>query len=112
MTAVVEPEVATYQQYIDGVWAGAEDGRTYGVINPSTEEVMALAPPSTRPDPPPAVAAARRSVGPAAQDGGGPRTPRHRVVPEHGRAGAERALVRAAAQDQFAIRVLELRAAR
>ena len=48
VTAVVEPDVATYQQYIDGEWTGAEDGRTYGVINPSTEEVMAVAPASSR----------------------------------------------------------------
>ena len=41
MAAIVEPDVATYEQYIDGEWAGAEDGRTYEVINPSTEEVMA-----------------------------------------------------------------------
>jgi len=50
MAAIVEPEVATYQQYIDGEWAGAEDGRTYPVINPSNEEVMAAAPASTRAD--------------------------------------------------------------
>ena len=61
VTAVVEPDVATYQQYIDGEWTGAEDGRTYGVINPSTEEVMAVAPASTRADARRAVAAARRS---------------------------------------------------
>ncbi len=42
MATVVEPDVATYQQYIDGEWTGADDGRTYEVINPSTEEVMAL----------------------------------------------------------------------
>ncbi len=49
------------EQYIDGEWAGAEDGRTYEVINPSTEEVMAVAPASTRADAKRAVAAARRS---------------------------------------------------
>jgi aldehyde dehydrogenase (NAD+) len=61
MATIVEPEVATYQQYIDGEWTGAEDGRTYPVINPSTEEVMAVAPASTRADARRAVAAARRS---------------------------------------------------
>ena len=61
MAAVVEPDVATYQQYIDGEWSGAENGGTYPVINPSTEEVMAVAPASTRADARRAVAAARRS---------------------------------------------------
>jgi succinate-semialdehyde dehydrogenase/glutarate-semialdehyde dehydrogenase len=27
--------------YIDGKWCGADDGRTYGVVNPATEEVLA-----------------------------------------------------------------------
>ena len=152
MATVVEPDVATYQQYIDGEWTGAEDGRTYEVINPSTEEVMALAPASTRADAKRAVAAARRSfeagewrlksqlqrtqimfqivehlqevsedwgllesqnAGAALRKTvGGGRAARHRVVPQHGRAGAEHPLVRAAALDRFAIRVLELRAAR
>src|SRR6202142_4588048 len=61
MATIVEPEVATYQQYIDGEWTGAEDGRTYPVINPSTEAVMAVAPASSRADARRAVAAARRS---------------------------------------------------
>ena len=61
MAAIVEPDVATYQQYIDGEWAGAEDGRSYPVINPSTEEVMAVAPASSSADARRAVAAARRS---------------------------------------------------
>ncbi|MFI5039726.1 MAG: aldehyde dehydrogenase family protein, partial [Solirubrobacterales bacterium] len=61
MAAIVEPEVATYQQYVDGEWIGAEDGGTYEVINPSTEDVMALAPASTTADARRAVAAARRS---------------------------------------------------
>ncbi len=61
MATIVKPEVATYQQYIDGEWTGAEDGRTYEVINPSTEEVMATAPASTRANSRRAVEAARRS---------------------------------------------------
>src|SRR3984893_13561135 len=44
-----------------GEWTGAEDGRTYSVITPSTEEVMAVAPASERADARRAVAAARRS---------------------------------------------------
>src|SRR5437660_4238641 len=29
------------RMYIDGKWCAADDGRTYGVINPATEEVLA-----------------------------------------------------------------------
>jgi len=65
VATVAEPEagadVATYQQYIDGEWVGADGGRTYEVINPSTEEVMATAPDGTRADAQRAIAAARRS---------------------------------------------------
>ena len=61
MATIVRPEVATYQQYIDGEWVGAESGETYDVINPSTEEVMARAPAGTRADARRAIAAARRS---------------------------------------------------
>ena len=61
MATIVRPEVATYQQYIDGEWVGAENGETYDVINPSTEEVMARAPAGTRADARRAIAAARRS---------------------------------------------------
>jgi aldehyde dehydrogenase (NAD+) len=61
VTVEVRPEVATYQQYIDGEWVGATSGRTYEVMNPSTEEVIGLAPSSDRPDAALAIAAARRS---------------------------------------------------
>jgi len=61
VATIVRPEVATYQQYIDGEWVGAESGETYDVINPSTEEVMARAPAGTRADARRAIAAARRS---------------------------------------------------
>jgi len=56
-----EVEVATYQQYIDGEWVGAASGATHEVINPSSEEVMAIVPSSSREDTRRAVAAARRS---------------------------------------------------
>src|SRR5689334_13807100 len=31
---------ALRRMYIDGKWCDAQDGRTYGVINPATEEVI------------------------------------------------------------------------
>jgi aldehyde dehydrogenase (NAD+) len=61
VATIVKPEVATYQQYIDGEWVGAGNGETYEVINPSTEEVIAVAAAGTRDDARRAVAAARRS---------------------------------------------------
>ncbi|MDQ6848077.1 MAG: aldehyde dehydrogenase family protein [Candidatus Dormibacteraeota bacterium] len=61
MATIVRPEVATYQQYIDGEWTGATDGETFEVLNPSTEEVVALAPAGSREDARQAIAAARRS---------------------------------------------------
>ena len=61
MATIVKPEVATYKQYIDGTWVDAGSGATYEVINPSTEEVMAIAPAASREDARRAVAAARRS---------------------------------------------------
>lgn len=37
-----ETTTATLRKmYIDGKWCDADDGRTYGVVNPATEEVMA-----------------------------------------------------------------------
>jgi aldehyde dehydrogenase (NAD+) len=61
VATIVRPEVATYQQYIDGEWAPAHDGATFEVENPSTEEVVALAPAGSRQDACAAIAAARRS---------------------------------------------------
>jgi len=61
VATVVEPQVTTYQQYIDGAWVGAASGDTYEVINPSTEEVIARVPSGGRADAARAVAAARRS---------------------------------------------------
>ena len=61
MATVVEPQVTTYQQYIDGAWVGAASGDTYEVINPSTEEIIARVPSGGRADAARAVAAARRS---------------------------------------------------
>ena len=61
MATIVKPELATYQQYIDGEWVGAADGQTYEIVNPSTEEVFATAPSGTREDARRAIAAARRS---------------------------------------------------
>ncbi len=61
MATIVRAEVATYQQYIDGEWTGAAAGETFEVLNPSTEEVVALVPAGSREDARLAIAAARRS---------------------------------------------------
>jgi aldehyde dehydrogenase (NAD+) len=61
VATIVKPEVATYQQYIDGEWVDAAGGETYEILNPSNEEVMAVAAAGTREDARRAVAAARRS---------------------------------------------------
>ncbi len=61
MATIVRPEVTTYQQYIDGQWTGSVGGDSFEVRNPSTEEVVALAPDGTREDARMAVATARRS---------------------------------------------------
>ena len=61
MATVVEPQVTTYQQYIDGEWSDAASGETYDIINPSNEEVFARASAGREADADRAVAAARRS---------------------------------------------------
>ena len=61
MATVVEPQVTTYQQYIDGEWTDAASGETYEIVNPSNEEVIARAPASKEADADRAVAAARRA---------------------------------------------------
>jgi acyl-CoA reductase-like NAD-dependent aldehyde dehydrogenase len=61
VATIVRPEVATYQQYIDGEWTGSAGGDTFEVQNPSTEEVVGLAPAGTREDARRAIEAARRS---------------------------------------------------
>jgi len=61
VATVVEPQVTTYQQYIDGEWTDAAGGETYDVINPSNEEVMARVPSGAKADVDRAIAAARRS---------------------------------------------------
>jgi acyl-CoA reductase-like NAD-dependent aldehyde dehydrogenase len=61
VATIVRPEVATYQHYIDGDWTSSAAGETFEVLNPSTEEVVALAPAGTREDARRAIAAARRS---------------------------------------------------
>ncbi len=61
MATIVRPEVATYQQYIDGEWTAAAGGDTFEVQNPSTEEVVGLAAAGGREDARRAIEAARRS---------------------------------------------------
>jgi acyl-CoA reductase-like NAD-dependent aldehyde dehydrogenase len=51
----------TYRLYIDGKWGDAEGGKTYDIINPATEEVVARAPDASVADMERAIAAARRA---------------------------------------------------
>ena len=60
MTTTAE-KVKTYQNYVDGEWAAASGGKTYGVLNPATEDVIGLAPDSARDDMSRAIAAARQA---------------------------------------------------
>ncbi|MFA5309427.1 MAG: aldehyde dehydrogenase family protein [Dehalococcoidales bacterium] len=50
-----------YKMWINGKWVGAESGRTYPVVNPANEEVIAEVPLGDRADVDKAVAAARRA---------------------------------------------------
>jgi succinate-semialdehyde dehydrogenase / glutarate-semialdehyde dehydrogenase len=52
---------ATYKMYIDGAWADAKSGRTLGIINPATEEIIAEVPYGSREEAARAVAAASRA---------------------------------------------------
>ncbi len=61
MATIVEPQVVTYKQYIDGEWTDAAGGETYEVVNPSNEEVIAAVPSGGKEDVDLAVAAARRA---------------------------------------------------
>jgi acyl-CoA reductase-like NAD-dependent aldehyde dehydrogenase len=49
------------QNYVDGKWVDALDGERFDVFDPATDEVIATAPHSKRPDVDAAVAAARRT---------------------------------------------------
>src|ERR1043166_9034690 len=51
---------ATYKMYIDGEWADARSGKTLGIINPATEEIIAEVPYGSREEAARAVAAAAR----------------------------------------------------
>ena len=50
-----------YQAYIDGKWVDAQDGSTFNVVNPATEEVIGSAPNSGREEMKRAIAAARKA---------------------------------------------------
>jgi acyl-CoA reductase-like NAD-dependent aldehyde dehydrogenase len=41
---------AAYQMYVDGRWLDADSGKTFGVVNPATEEVIGAAPDASRAD--------------------------------------------------------------
>jgi len=51
----------TYQNLIDGAWVGAASGKTFDVMNPATDEVLAKVPDAGAADVDRAVAAARRA---------------------------------------------------
>src|ERR1044072_1591708 len=61
VATIVEPQVVTYKQYIDGEWTDAAGGETYEVGNPSNEEPIARVPSGGKEDVDLAVAAARRA---------------------------------------------------
>src|SRR5262245_51054134 len=52
---------ATYKMYIDGEWTDAKSGRTLGIINPATEEIIAEVPYGGREEAARAVTAASRA---------------------------------------------------
>jgi betaine-aldehyde dehydrogenase len=51
----------TYQNLVDGQWAGAASGKLLDIMNPATDEVMARVPEAGAPDVDRAVKAARRA---------------------------------------------------
>jgi acyl-CoA reductase-like NAD-dependent aldehyde dehydrogenase len=63
---------ASRRMFVDGQWAGASNGATYGVPNPATEETVGTAPDATVADMQRAIAAARRAF----DDGPWPRSSR------------------------------------
>src|SRR3954452_3638538 len=59
--AATSTDVKTYENFIDGEWTAAAEGRTEAVLNPATGEEIAKAPLSGKEDVDRAVAAARRA---------------------------------------------------
>src|SRR5262249_41834143 len=53
--------MSSYQMLIDGQWCDARSGKTFEVMNPATDEVLARVPDAAAPDVDAAVAAARRA---------------------------------------------------
>src|SRR5215470_6943999 len=51
----------TFRMYVDGTWTDATGGKTYDIINPATEEVIARAPSASLADLECAITAARRA---------------------------------------------------
>lgn len=51
----------TFRLYVDGAWTDASGGKTYDIINPATEAVIARAPNASLADMHKAIAAARRA---------------------------------------------------
>ena len=73
--AATETGVETYRNFIGGEWADAAEGRTEGVVNPATGEIIGQAPLSSAEDVDKAVKAAR-----AAFDGWANTTPGERAL--------------------------------
>ena len=67
--ATATATAAQRKMFIDGKWVGSDSGRTLGVINPATEEVVAEVAYGGR-------AEARRAIEAAGPRPSGPSTPR------------------------------------
>jgi len=70
---------AAYQMYVDGRWLDADSGKTFGVVNPATEEVIGAAPDASRGEMRNAIEAARKAF----DEGPWPQTPardRSRII--------------------------------
>jgi acyl-CoA reductase-like NAD-dependent aldehyde dehydrogenase len=61
VAAAAKGGTPTYRLYIDGAWSDAGGGRTYDIVNPATEEVIARAPDASGADLERAIGAARRA---------------------------------------------------
>jgi len=48
MTGSGDSTPQTFRMYVGGAWTDATGGKTYDIVNPATEEVIARAPDATR----------------------------------------------------------------
>jgi aldehyde dehydrogenase (NAD+) len=61
VAAAAKGGTPTYRLYIDGKWSDASGGKTYPIVNPATEEIIARAPDASAADLERAIDAARRA---------------------------------------------------